>query len=363
MISSELKDTFLTLVRQGIGTADGSLESVNWAEVKALSKKYGLSAVVLDGANSMALKGGLPAVAEMDYPFKKQWIGTAVKSYEYRYESYKKAIRSLAAFYNSHGFKMMVLKGYACSLDWPNPCHRPSGDIDIWLFGRYKEADEALSSEKGVKINSSHHHHTVFRVGKFLVENHYDFINVHHHKSNQQLEKILKEFGQDDSYYTEIDGERVYLPSPNLHALFLLEHAMLHFVTSDINLRQVIDWAFFVKAHGKEVDWQRIMNVLEEFGMKPFFGIFNSICVEHLGFNASDFPYVSEDNALKTRTLNEILSPEFQTEYPAHLIPRVIYKFRLWKSSTWKYKLCYRESMWSNFWTGVWSHILKPSSI
>lgn len=65
---------------------------------------------------------------------------------------------------------MMVLKGYACSLDWPKPVHRPCGDIDIWQFGKQKDADAALEAEKPVqvvqkgqefKVDSSHHHHTV----------------------------------------------------------------------------------------------------------------------------------------------------------------------------------------------------------
>lgn len=96
-----------------------------------------------------------------------EWIGETLQGYEYRYELYQRAIAELAEFYNSHGFKMMVLKGYACSLDWPKPEHRPCGDIDIWLFGQQREADAALVSwfkvqDPSFKIDSSHHHHTVF---------------------------------------------------------------------------------------------------------------------------------------------------------------------------------------------------------
>lgn len=75
-----------------------------------------------------------------------QWIGEVSQIYEKRFAEYRKAIGDIAGFYNSHGFKMMVLKGYACSLDWPKPEHRPCGDIDVWLFGQQKEADAALGS-------------------------------------------------------------------------------------------------------------------------------------------------------------------------------------------------------------------------
>lgn len=45
-----------------------------------------------------------------------EWIGEVLQGYEYRYELYKCVIAEMANFYNSHGYKMMVLKGYACSL-------------------------------------------------------------------------------------------------------------------------------------------------------------------------------------------------------------------------------------------------------
>lgn len=73
---------------------------------------------------------------------------------------------------------MMILKGYACSLDWPKPEHRPCGNIDIWLFGKQKEADALLANKKGLEIDSSHHHHhTIFYWRDFMVENHYDFFD------------------------------------------------------------------------------------------------------------------------------------------------------------------------------------------
>ncbi len=138
---------------------------------------------------------------------------------------------------------------------------------------------------------------------------------------------------------------------------------MLHFSTSEITVRQLLDWAFFVEKYGKKVDWKWLLNVLGEYGMMPAFNIFNAICVEDLGFPATIFNQIQFDPALKVRVLNEIISPEFSEEEPKGLIRRVFFKYRRWKANGWKHELCYRESMWSAFWSGVWVHILKPSSI
>ena len=348
----------------GLGHAGITIPNiVNWTELKALAEQHGLLGVVVDGIEEIRRKrlGGrcnLP-----DKLFLTQWIGEVIHEYEYRYEAYGHAIGEMAAFYNSHGYKMMVLKGYACSMDWPKPEHRPCGDIDIWLFGRQKDADAALVKEKGIRIDKSHHHHTVFGWGDFMVENHYDFINVHHHKSNAEIEKILKDLGSDDTHFVELNGEKVYLPSPNLHALFLLKHLMMHFAAEGIMLRQLVDWGFFVKAHTNEIDWPWLLDVLERFGMRNMYNILNAICVEDLGFEAGIFYSVQFNPYLKEKVLKEIVEPEFGVMMPQGLVSRVIFKLRRWQGNAWKHQLCYKESMGGAFWSELWSHLLKPSSI
>jgi len=366
---TDIQRVFLQLVRLGIGHTETTeiTEKVDWEAVLALAERQGLSAVVADGIDWLKVHGEGSTAILPPKPVMLQLIGSVLQNYEYRHELYRRAIAELAGFYNSHGFKMMVLKGFACALDWPKPEHRPCGDIDIWQFGQWKEADAALAAEKGITIDNSHHHHTVFNWRGFMVENHYDFINVHARRSNVRLEKIFKKLGSDDSHFVEVNGERVYLPLPNLHALFLIRHAVAHFAAAEISLRQVLDWAFFVEKHRNEVDWPWLTGVLEEFGLKRFFDVVNVICVEDLGFASSMFDnsgftcYVNKE--LKERVLGDILEPEFNEEVPQKLLPRVLFRYRRWQANAWKQRLCYNETRWSAFWSGVWNHLLKPSSI
>lgn len=367
MILSNQYDAFLALVRLGIGhSIDHLPEQFDWQDIQAYALKHGLFDIVLDGIEK------LPDNKRPPKELLLLWIGEVLQSYEQRFELYCKAIADLAEFYNNHGYKMMVLKGYACSLDWPKPEHRPCGDIDIWLFGKQKEADEALlqAQEPGFKIDNTHHHHSVFYWHNFMVENHYDFLNIHHHKSNVALEAILKDLGRDDSHFVEFKGassdsptEKVYLPSSKLHALFLLRHMMSNFASTGMSLRQLLDWAFFVEKHGNELDWEWLDRILEIYGMKTIFQLFNAICVVDLGFEPNIFPTVQFEPRLKDRVLNEILSPEFSEVEKGGPIRRAFYKYRRWKANEWKHELCFNESMRSALWSGVISHLLKPSSI
>jgi hypothetical protein len=138
---------------------------------------------------------------------------------------------------------------------------------------------------------------------------------------------------------------------------------MLHFCSGEINLRQIIDWGFFVEKHWNEVDRKWLLEVLEEYGMLPAFNIFNAICVEDLGFEASIFPQAQFSPIVKDRALNEILYAESTNDGPKGLFTNLIYRYRRWKDSVWKHELCYKESMWSAFLYGIWGHLMKPSSI
>lgn len=352
------KKVLLSLIKLGIGNAEvmDVPEEIDWKVIEALAARQGLSAVLVDGVEK------LPPEQKPPRKIVLKWIGTTLRSYEKKNVLYQRAIAEMAGWYNAHGFKMMVLKGFACSLDWTNPKHRPCGDIDIWQFGQQKEADALLVKEKGIKVSNSKHHHTMFFWGNFMVENHYDFINTHRHYSHRGLEQMFKELGQDDSHYVEVLGEKVYLPSPNLHALFLVRHALNHFPSIGLNLRQVLDWAFFVEKHHGEIDWQWLTGVLEEYHMTDFYHCLNAICVEDLGFDAAAFPKVRCEQQLRDRVLNDILFPAKKNKTPDSIFQRIPFKYRRWRDNEWKHKLCYSESMWGAFWSGVWGFILKPSS-
>lgn len=380
MLSSN--QAFFQLVRLGIGHSAVQLcEPVDWNAMEALATKQGLLGVVLDGVQRLALSA--ENVETIPYKKKLEWLGQVMQGYELRYRGYRNALAELAAFYDSHGYKMMVLKGYACGLNWPKIEHRPYGDIDIWMFGRQKEADALLEETNtnhtddtnDFKIDKSHHHHTVFNWMGFAVENHYDFENVHHHKSSVELEKVFKELGKDDSHFVEIEGAstgtatRIYLPSPNHHALLLLKNSMTDFAAFYVTLRHVLDWGFHVEKYGKEIDWEWLEGVVEQYHMIDYYNCINAICVEDLGFQLVDSLRLkvesqlesAEFRKLKERVLADILEPKFSRVPPdKRFLPKAWYMYRRWKGNEWKHKVCYNESMWSAFWSGIGNHLVKP---
>ena len=357
---SENNQTFLSLVRLGIGhTSDFTNKDIKWNEIEELAAEQGLTAVVLDGIDRIP-EGLRPPQMVM-----LQWIGEVLQNYESIYVDYENAIGKLAGFYYSYGLKMMVLKGYGLGLNYPNPKHRPCGDIDTWNFGKQKEADAVLSKEKGIEIDNSHRHHTIFEWEGYVVENHYDLMTVDANRTNMILEPILKQCAMDDSKYVEIGCEKVFLPSSNFNALFLLRHMLMHFVGSKMNIRQLIDWGFFWEKHRDEVDDKWLSDLLEKHHMAAFFNIINGICVDELGFQSTVFPSVQYIPEIKDCVLKEIMQPEFDwlKAHDNNVFKRVLFKYRRWKGGAWKRDLCCGEGPIESFVWNVRSHLLKPASI
>lgn len=368
MISSvdktSLNEAFLALVRLGIGHPVSVLpDRIDWDALKDLAAGQELSAILADGVVALANLGEMKEGRAADPGKTKQWIGSVYILSEQQYLDYRDCLKKLAHFYETQGLKMMVLKGFGLGLNYPRPEHRPCGDIDIWLFGKYKEADDAMRREMEIPIDDSHHHHTVFSFLGVSVENHYDFVNVHYGHRNAELERIFKELAADDSWSVDVDGQRVYLPSPNLHALFVLRHSQLHFASTGICLRMLLDWGMFVEKNRDQVDWPWFVGVCNKFHMTKFLACMNAICIEDLGFDKSAFSGMPCLALEKDRVLNDILAPEFAGETPSRFFPRALFKFRRWRANAWKYRLCFREPRLLALLAGIWSHLLKPSSI
>lgn len=104
-------------------------------------------------------------------------MGMAAKIQQ-KWEQYEGSIGWLAGFYEKHDIDMMLLKGYGLSLNYPESKLRNSGDVDIYLFGTWKKADDAVREELGVTVHNDREHHTKFTIDDITVENHYDFVNT-----------------------------------------------------------------------------------------------------------------------------------------------------------------------------------------
>lgn len=320
----------------------------DWRELFMKAKIHEVVGIIFPAVESLTKQGAKPPLKLL-----YEWIAI-LEQVEASYCAQEETAKSLCEILKVGGFKMMVLKGGGLSWNYPIPHLRPSGDLDIWCFGKEQEVDEYLSLE-GIKIDKSHHHHSVFFYNGITVENHFDFINVYSRPSSKLLEKKLKEF----AVVGCLEKDGIYYPSAQFNAVFLLRHCAAHFASTKMTIRQVMDWGLFMEKHHNAIEWKEYLSYLKEVGMFRFYNLLGLFCMHYLGFDASVFNGLYNDD-LFDRFSHEIISPEFQEQENGKLLRSLWVKPRRWWHNRWKNRLCYPDSLPMTFVYGLWAKLLKP---
>lgn len=353
----------LDLVKMGVApdTNEENLLSMDWNSTKSWSAigseawRQGVSAILLDGIEK------LPTEKRPPKPLLLQWIGREA-SMERMYARHREQIAALAEFYKGHDIRMLLLKGYGCSLCYPRPEHRPTGDADVYLFGKQHEADALIEKEFDIKVHREYHKHSTFSYNGVEVENHAKFIDDVSHKSNIRFEEVLMSvLKEEECLQSPIDN--VLLPSPTFNALFLLRHTGEHFAANEIMLRHVLDVGTFFKRYHSQIDWTFVLGVYQSERMLDFFNGIATICVEYLGieaecFMSDDKQYsYKHDKALAERILADIFRKKevlpMSTAGINTLGKKLNYaigKTCRWWHNRWKYQLVYNENLVESFW-------------
>ena len=364
-------NTLFQLLRLALGNKeDCSLSAdVNWRNLIDLSFDQGVAAIAVDGLGFAHDNDGSTSLTTssdndnqeglelaLDSPeledLKYEWFGSVFQAEE-DYKKYVEDIASLSKTYSEAGIEMMVLKGYGLSLNYPVPAHRPVGDVDVYLSD-WRRGDEVIR-RRGIAIDYSHHHHSVFSWKGQMVENHYDIVNRYAGKSGRMEDDMFKQMATEGRKEVVVDGTKVYLPSATFNGIFLLRHASAHFAGSHITLRHLLDWALFVDRQWKEIDWPFVTDWLTRLGLRRFFCCMNALSIDCLGIAAEKFPVLERDAALEQRVLADILHPTFDEKGSGFL-----FKLRRLRANMWKRNLVALEPLLPRMVRLAWSHVVRP---
>ena len=370
-------ELFFKLVRLGIGHDNLNVNlnlkgEVDWGAVKALAEKQGLSAVVLDGLNSLPLKSldayGMPQMLRLE------WIGEVLQG-EQTYKLHQEVATDMANLFHRNGIRTYVLKGRIIAECYPRPEHRVSSDMDCFLSnvndndnlndnrrGSHEEAwklGNDLIRAKHFDVGEGFYKNSSFHLPGLMVENHLFLTPFRGNERLESLEKVLQAMLQEDKGVDVIEGTWLYRPPVMVSALFLIEHAYSHFLHEGLTWRMVLDWVMFRKKHEKEIAWSDFEAYMDEFGFRKFYDTFNAIGMET--FNDNDNLNLNEgspegsksqenlnqnlSNAhLKAKMMEDIWAPLDLHES----LQGVKAKFQLagnyWRAR-WKYK-CFTEMTW-----------------
>lgn len=329
-------------------------------ELRLLSQEQGVGGICFSGIQKVITALGQEGQSLMDTMAYLKWLGMTAKRAQLNEQQIQTTER-MAEEWGKEGIKMVLMKGQANGLNYPNPMHREKGDVDVFLIrdGRcaYAEGNEA-ARKMGMHVDDSWYKHSVISANGESVENHQYFVHTRDGKRGKNLDKTLRELVFVDKYETYPDSE-ILLPPVMFNALFLTYHALAHFVSEGMHLKQIVDWVMFLKKYGNDIDWVALRKMCEEFNLRVFLECTNLIASKYFRLtNVTSLfaEYADLSERIMTSIFNDkdfvFGSGEGNWHNRWHLITN-LFKYR------WKYEEVYETSIWKQIWYYATGFIFK----
>ena len=301
----------------------GLWRRVDFDALLRLARVHAVAGVVWDGLVGLHQDGVID-----ELPASDRWaqrVGEIVATYDKQLA----VVHRLADFYTRHNVPMMLLNGYGVSRCYPRPELRPSGDVDLWLYGEQETADALLHNALGVSILREKSGQSLFRLDGVLVENHHRLpeAEVLGGCRDREVEVAVNQ-----------DIGVVRLPSADLGAVYLLRHLAIKFRTKWLKLRHAVDWAMYAGAHHAEMDWSAVEKSAVRFGFLSFLKALNRVVVDELGVDCSCFPAHLIAPEADADFWDELLHPRFpyKLSEDAPWLRRKVFGVMRWKVNRWK---------------------------
>lgn len=216
--------------------------------------------------------------------------------------------RWLLAQLREAGIPAVILKGDAVARRYPTPELRVSGDIDCLVRGEdYARAEALLLSSGYQREPEPDTRHAAFQKGKCVIELHRAVAGIPEGEMGARVEALLADT-LDTAVEVPLGGETIPVPDPFHQALILLLHMQQHMREGGLGLRQMMDYALFVKKEWDAALTPRLLPVLRACGLYRFAETVTLVCVRHLGLAPNENPFAGGDAHLADRLYADFLA-------------------------------------------------------
>lgn len=322
---------FLEILRVAIGPEScswRSLTSDEWRELYRLSVVNGVTAVMFDFVRQ------LPKSEAPDKALLMEWLSAAT-AVEQTMRRMQVTAEEFAEAMEKREIPVVVLKGMAFAQYYPNPLLRECGDLDCYMMGKKKEGDLAALELGGTMEEAGYKHSHLIYKG-LTIENHRFFTDFDNTPTGMLTEQVLGELIQEGQIY--LGDSKLSCPSANFNALFLLKHAQGHFIDEGIRMRHVLDWALFLREKQEEVDWSKVLPMLEVTHTAQFAGVMTAIAVRYLRIEVLNKGLLASASNAEQKMVDAVLA-DIMGDQPAiyvdglwHKTKRILRRFRrMWK--------------------------------
>lgn len=171
--------------------------------------------------------------------------------------------------FEKRGFYPVLLKGLSSGAWYTEPKLRMTGDIDLYIPERYKEA-VALVESWGYEVTYMPQHDK-FQYNGIWVELHHSIITP----------EYLADVPERTAYVMD-DESRYRVPCEETNLLLLLTHAAKHLMSYGVGFRHLCDYMLFLHYNHTELDHALVSRLIKKVGISRFVVEFTALAIDYL---------------------------------------------------------------------------------
>lgn len=367
------RDILLKLVRIAMGWEnDFSLPAdIDWKDVLSLAHEQGVNAIAVDGLEKwMTVEPHL-----LSSPKEKQLLLEAIGSLqmvEVNNLHQLSALVKLSQILSEKEIPFMIMKGFACAQYYPNPKHRPCGDIDIYPGERFEESNKALR-EEGIEVHPHYYRHSSSIINNIVIENHRVLCDLRGpKKQTRKFEEWLEreainsiKLGINANVADTMITGAIY-PTANFNALFLPWHVSAHLAFEKVTLRHLLDWALFLTKDGNAINETLFLDAKNQFtyGFSKVADILTNLSLRYLKMPSGNIPKriiedaVNFDYSLSDKVLNYMFVGLPKNQNNSIWKSRILTLWRIW-DERWKYSCIYNQSVFNFIFQKIYGVVFR----
>ena len=256
---------------------------------------------VLKEAEDQAVLGIVIGVAPADV--QEEWKSRAsyVTAHFVRILHYQEQLYKLL---KDNGIPMVILKGTAASIYYPNPSQRSMGDIDFIVPEDCFDQAKELLMQNGYTVNDNPQYQRHIDVSR-------DGISFEMHRFFSELGIDIESYivnGIPEAETVTIYHNSFPILPKTANGLVLLAHLAFHLKTG-LGFRQIIDWMMFVNQKLDDAFWyQSFRNDAEKTKLDVVAITITKVCQEYFGLTDSITWCNSADDEVCTSLMDSLLS-------------------------------------------------------
>lgn len=271
-------DAFLCLLEAALHgrEPDALPDSLDWQAIYELARQHRVGGLLLDTV--MALEN--PPPGELLGPWQEHAMYTLMQQMQF-----VDMLHTVLQAFDEAGLRVIVIKGVALKLLYPNPDMRTMSDADLLIAPKDFEAGKALLVEQEFVRSEQDTTAAVYVCDHPMglrIELHQRLFDKKQHGFLAKLDEDVL-FGMDKAVRAPVYGGEAWLYPPTEHALFMLLHMAKHMIVTGFGLRQVSDYALFIEHYDAQLDWPMFWRTCDALSLTRFAAALLALCHQRLG--------------------------------------------------------------------------------